>query len=318
MSEAADAQPARKKPKLPIKPDFTKDPKYEKLVPYFNMSLSEMNKSLRCSDMQAKAAELAQAAGQDGAKAGQYLGWEKATAAVLAFVSASERTSPTAPHDASGHVPAASAPAAGASTSNAAPAAAVELEATESEEDQRHDEQMAKSMEMISAVLEDETVELTDGDMQLALLHLNKHMDQVEEAMRESFDELTGRVDATVEDVNLALMEAGLGVRKVEAAIFRHKLDPASPAAAAHDLVQDMMMVYSSQLDDKVLTTKGKLLAAYTKVIAKEQSAILFDNIRTQNYTNNGILPGRRRFLTYLGRAVSRACTRSVCILIDN
>ena len=75
------------------------------------------------------------------------------------------------------------------------------------------------------------------------------------------------------------------------------KVDKASKAC---ELMEATLNQYSNHLDSQHQDGQSKLLAAYGKLAAKEESLILAEQVHTKSYKDNSLSRGRLQFLTYL------------------
>ena len=86
-----------------------------------------------------------------------------------------------------------------------------------------------------------------------------------------------------------------------------HGVTREDPASKARSLIEKVVGSYANTLDVQAVGGKAKLLAAYSRIVCREESLLLAAQLHTQKYTSNGIGRGRRHFLTYL-ESIGHVC----------
>lgn len=79
----------------------------------------------------------------------------------------------------------------------------------------------------------------------------------------------------------------------------KYKLHLEDPAVQARVLIDDVILSYTTTLDTTGNDSRARLLSAYSRMVAKQETLILVETLHTKNYAKV-INRGRTQFLTYL------------------
>ena len=86
----------------------------------------------------------------------------------------------------------------------------------------------------------------------------------------------------------------------------KYKLQLDDRAVQATALIEDVILSYTTTLDTTGSDSRARLLSAYSRMVAKQETLILANEMHTKNYAKV-INRGRTQFLTYL-EASGHAC----------
>ena len=79
----------------------------------------------------------------------------------------------------------------------------------------------------------------------------------------------------------------------------KYKLSLTDSASKARTLIEDIISTYSTKLDETGSDGRARLLRAYSRMVAKQETLVLAQELHTKKYANV-INRGRTQFLTYL------------------